>query len=192
MAWKLILASASPRRAELLREAGYVFDIVPPNLSEPKEWPVNLSPEQCAESISYFKARQALGQVKRGIVIGADTVVALADRVFGKPRDVDDARRILQTLSGTRHRVITGLTLIDAATRRRLMRHDTTYTVMKAMSPEALERYLAGGQWQGKAGAYGIQDRSDAYIERIEGSFSNVVGLPLELLDDMLTRFRAE
>ncbi len=106
--------------------------------------------------------------------------------MFGKPLDRDDARTILSNLSGTTHRVITAVTLLDATTGRRLIRHDSTAVTMKPLSDNQLEAYLDTGAWAGKAGAYGIQDRGDAFVESIDGSFTNVVGLPMELLGRML------
>lgn len=187
----LVLASASPRRRDLLRAAGYRFDVHPATLPEPDVKSHRITAEQYAQANSYFKARQVAERLSVGLILAADTVVAGENEVFGKPADVNDARRILTTLSGTTHRVITGVTLLDAAEGRRLIRHDTTTVTMRPMSPQALDEYLASNAWQGKAGAYGIQDRGDAYIERVQGSFSNVVGLPMECLEDMLCDFGA-
>lgn len=186
---RLILASASPRRAQLLREAGYTFDVRVPPLAEPEPHTTRRPPSQHAEASSYFKASAVARSLDTGIVVGADTVVALGDQMFGKAADADDARRILRTLAGTRHSVITGVTIIDAATGRRAIRHAVTFVSMRPMTPEGLEAYVASGGWAGKAGAYGIQDHGDAFVERIEGSFSNVVGLPMELLAEMLEAF---
>lgn len=186
---RLILASASPRRADLMRQAGYAIEIVAPPFHEPDEMGPGVPPEAQAEALSYFKARSVIKSLDSGLIIAADTIVALGAEVFGKPADVDDARRILQKLAGTRHRVVTGVALLDAQTRRRLISHDTTAVTMRPMSAEALEQYLAGQAWLGKAGAYGIQDRGDAFIERIDGSFTNVVGLPMELLSSLLARW---
>ncbi len=189
MCARLILASASPRRAELLREEGYSFEVRVPPFEEPDTPASHGSPPQHAEASSYFKARSVAGTAGDGIVLAADTIVAYRGRVFGKPADDDDARRILGTLAGTTHEVITGVTLFDVVTGRRLIRHDVTRVTMRSMPPEAMDRYIADGAWRGKAGAYGIQDHGDAFVERIDGSFSNVVGLPLELLGGMLDAF---
>jgi len=189
MAIRLILASASPRRAELLRQSGYTFEVRVPPYAEPDPQSRRLSPYEHAQASSYFKARSVAAGLREGLVVAADTIVAYAGRIFGKPADADDARSILLVLAGTTHEVITGVTLLDAASGRRVIRHDVTRVTMRAMPPAALERYIAGGAWQGKAGAYGIQDRGDVFVERIEGSFSNVVGLPMELLTRMLEEF---
>ena len=181
-----ILASASPRRAALLREYDYEFDIVVAPLKEPERLADATTPAELAEALSYFKARAVADGFQRGVVLGADTVAALGGTIFGKPTGVEDARRILQSLSGTRHEVITGVTLLDAESGKREIRHARTGVVMRPLSEKELNDYLATGAWQGKAGAYGIQDYGDAFVERIEGSFTNVVGLPMELLTSML------
>lgn len=183
----LVLASTSPRRAELLRCAGYRFRVVPPSHLEPEINSPAVVPFQFAESTAYFKVRSVAAVEKHGLILGADTIVVYQGRVFGKPCDSEDARRILSTLAGTTHQVITGVALFDTGNDRRLIRHDTTRVTMRPMPESALDEYIASGAWQGKAGAYGIQDHADAFIERIEGSFSNVVGLPMERVENMLT-----
>lgn len=188
---RLILASASPRRAELLRQNGYTFEVYLPPYAEPEPQGPRLSPYQHAEALSYFKARGVAQAVGVGLVLAADTIVAYDGRIFGKPADAEDARSILLTLTGTTHEVITGVTLLDAADGQRSIRHDVTRVTMRPMPPLAMDRYIASGAWENKAGAYGIQDHGDAFVERIEGSFSNVVGLPMELLAQMLDDFGA-
>lgn len=183
---KLILASSSPRRHKLLTQAGFVFDVLPSPFDEPHDFADDVSPANRAEASSYFKARSVARLCTDEVILAADTVVALGPDVFGKPTDVHDARRILSKLAGTTHQVITGVTLFDAGSRRRVIGHDTTGVTMRPMDDDALDKYLAGNDWRGKAGAYGIQDRGDAFIERIEGSFTNVVGLPMELVANLL------
>ena len=186
MQTRLILASASPRRSRLLREAGYTFTVMEPAIQEPERMGPDVPPTHQAEALSYFKARTMAGQIDSGLILAADTVVACEGQVWGKPADLDDARKILTALVGRRQEVITGVTLLDAETRRRMIAHDTTVVVMRDLPIETIEAYLATRAWEGKAGAYGIQDRGDAFIERVEGSFTNVVGLPMELLARML------
>lgn len=186
-AGKLILASSSPRRHKLLAQAGYVFDVLPSPFDEPHDFADDVSPANRAEASSYFKARSVARLCTDEVVLAADTVVALGSDVFGKPGDVQEARRILSELAGTTHLVITGVTLFDAGGQRRFIGHDTTRVSMRPMDDDALDKYLAGNEWREKAGAYGIQDRGDAFIERIEGSFTNVVGLPMELVSKLLT-----
>lgn len=186
---RFILASESPRRAELLRDHGFHFDVVRPPLPEPSELAGCRCPTELAESLSFYKARSVAAEVISGVILAADTVSALHDDIFGKPRDRADAARILRALTGTTHQVITGVTVLDAATRRRQLAHNVTYVTMRAMTDAELESYLDTNAWVGKAGAYGIQDHGDRFVTRFEGSFSNVVGLPMELVADMLAKF---
>lgn len=189
---RLILASASPRRLSLMREYGYVVEVVKPPLREPGDLAHTLPPAQQAEAMSYFKARSVNALFEEGWILAGDTIVSLRDRVFGKPVDRGDARRILSTLAGTTHEVITGVTLLDASTGRRAIRHEVTAVTMRTMTGEELDDYLASGAWQGKAGAYGIQDRGDAFVDGIEGSFTNVVGFPMELVARLLAAWGLE
>jgi len=181
---RLVLASTSPRRRQLLKEAGYEFEVIEPALGEIRLH--KQPPEIMVEAEAYGKARQVVDQVEDGVVIAADTLISLENAVFGKPADLAQAKEILRKLSGTTHWVISGLCLIDAATRNRLIAYDRTKVTMAKMSDAEIEEYVASGQGLDKAGAYAIQESSDKYIEKIEGSFSNVAGLPLELLERML------
>lgn len=186
----LILASTSPRRSQLLREAGIPFEAVEPRYIEPEPETWEFSAVELAEAASYFKARSVAENYPDRIILGADTVVALGDQLFGKAQTPEEARRILSTLSGTTHQVITGVTLYTSKCHRRLIRHAVTQIHMRRMTDAQLDAYVASNEWQGKAGAYGIQDTGDQFIERIEGSFTNVVGLPVELVQEMLDVFQ--
>ncbi|MCG3130685.1 MAG: Septum formation protein Maf [Phycisphaerae bacterium] len=186
---ELILASGSPRRAQILRDLGLQFRVVPSPIEEPLGFSRPMSPAELAQALSVFKAEAVAGSVRDGLILAADTVAAKDGEVFGKPSDRGDARRILQALSGTRHEVHTGMTLLDVRTGRRDTRVDTTVVVMRPLRADEIESYLESEAWIGKAGAYGIQDHGDAFVERIEGSFSNVVGLSVELLRAMLKAF---
>jgi septum formation protein len=186
---RLVLASASPRRAQLMRDAGFLFQVAHPPEDDPAELGLELPPAQLAEFLSRMKAKSVASMFTDELIIGADTVAALEGRIFGKPVDRADAKRILQSISGTTHQVITGLTVIDAASGKTITRHDVTQVTMRALSEAELEGYLDTGAWRGKAGAYGIQDHGDEFVTKVEGSFSNVVGLPMELLDHMLAEF---
>ncbi len=188
--FRLVLASASPRRAQLLRERGYTFEVIEPPLEEPARLSDGLSPVQLAEALSFFKARSVSETLADGWVLGADTIATLDGKVFGKPRDRADARRILKAITGTSHQVVTGVSLIEAGGDRRMIRHDVTTVFMRSLSDRELDRYLDSNEWAGKAGAYGIQGHGDAFVERIEGSFTNVVGLPMELLAAMMVEIR--
>jgi len=183
----LILASSSPRRRDLLRGAGYRFVVRPPPVGE-HAVPPHGSPGAYVESLAYLKAEAAVEAhgLQAGLVLGADTAVELDGRLIGKPADPDDARRILARLSGTQHRVLTGLALVDLDRGRRLLAHEATVIRMAEMSPEAIDAYVASGEAMGKAGAYAVQETGDRYVEAMEGSRTNVVGLPMQLLERML------
>ncbi len=185
----IILASQSPRRSALLAEAGIAFEAVSPKFDEPPTVALHESPAAFAESVSYYKAASVADEYPDRVILGADTVVAIGNQMYGKPVDVEDARRILTELLGATQEVITGVTLFWPARDRRLICHDVTYVTMRAMSARELDEYLAGGDWEGKAGAYGIQGEADRFVERCEGSYSNVVGLPVELVQRMIQSF---
>ncbi len=203
---ELILASSSPRRRELLRQAGYRFRVRPPCPIE--DACLRRAPSTAAyvESLAYLKAMSAIEThgIRKGLVLGADTAVELEGRIIGKPRDEDEARQILSALAGSVHRVLTGLALVDTgagrspqvatathlwrATRRgeRWLAHDATAVHMGPMSAAEIHAYVASGEAMGKAGAYALQETGDRFVESLEGSFTNVVGLPMELLERML------
>jgi septum formation protein len=186
---ELILASSSPRRERLLREIGLDFRVLPPTLDEPAHTGEHLTPSQRAEALAYFKAKSVLPGAAGALVLGADTIVAVAGQVLGKPDDPAHARWMLQTLSATRHEVITGVALLGPG-RRRLIASDVTHVTMRAMTPDEIDGYIASGEWEGKAGAYAIQETADRFVDKVEGSFTNVVGLPIELVRAMLDRIR--
>lgn len=185
----IILASQSPRRSDLLAEAGIAFEAVNPRYEEPSTDGLHVNPAAFAQSASYYKAASLADDYPDRFILGADTVVAVGNRLFGKPADINDARDILTALMGVTQQVITGVTLLHPASDRRLIAHDVTDVTMRRMSSEELDAYLAGGDWQGKAGAYGIQGEADRFVEKCEGSYSNVVGLPIELVKRMLRKF---
>jgi len=180
----LILASASPRRRDLMHRLGRPFDVIAPHVED--EAPAEGEPAQVACRLAEEKALDVARRVAQGTIIAADTLVAAGGCIVGKPSDADHARRILRTLSGTRHRVITGVCVLHVRTGRKRIRHDETWCTMRRMSNAEIEAYVASGEPIGKAGAYAIQEHGDRYVTRVEGSFSNVVGLPLELLKEML------
>jgi septum formation protein len=183
----LILASASPRRRALLAEAGWEFRVVEPPLTEPKTHHDVAGPKDLAESLAYFKARSVWEPNPLHWVLGADTIVWAGGKVIGKALDEADALAILRGLCGTRHEVITGLAILGPGGVR-LIASDTTFVTMRKAPDAEIQAYVDSGEWRGKAGAYAIQETGDRLVERIEGSFSNVVGLPLELLARMVRR----
>jgi septum formation protein len=184
---QLVLASSSPRRRDLLRDAGYRFLVRPPPVGE-RGVPPHGPPGAYVESLAYLKAEAAIDAhaLAAGLILGADTAVELDGHLLGKPADPDDARRILSRLSGTRHQVLTGLALVDLARGRRLLAHAVTGIRMAEMSPEAIDAYVDSGEAMGKAGAYAVQETGDRYVQAMDGSRTNVVGLPMALLERML------
>lgn len=186
---ELILASQSPRRAALLREAGYEFIVHPAQVDEPLPRGREDKPHHWAEALSYYKARDVAGHFDHAWILAADTVVALDGRLYGKAADRADARDMLTRLAGTTHDVITGVTVLDSDNLDRLIQHDVTRVTMRALDPDTIDAYLDTGQWEGKAGAYGIQDTDEPNITGYQGSYSNVVGLPMELVSAMLEQF---
>jgi len=183
---KLILASASERRASILRDAGIPFIVMSSAVDEtpgPGESPHDLVQRLAAAKAELVAAR-AVGPA---IVIAADTIVTLEGRIFGKPRSSDDARHMLEKLSGRTHAVVTGVALIRLPDAERLTFVESTLVHFAALSAEEISRYLATGEPHDKAGAYAIQGRAGRYISRIEGCYFNVVGLPLARLQQSLS-----
>ena len=179
----LILASASPRRRELLGYFDIPFAVIP--APGPEKAPDGADAERTVMVLSLQKARQVAGTHPGALVIGADTVVEVDGTILGKPRDPADARRMLRLLSGREHRVWTGVSLVrDGAFQR--TRTAMTRVFFREMSDAEIDAYIATGEPMDKAGAYGYQGRAGMYVERIEGDFFNVVGLPLCLLGQML------
>jgi septum formation protein len=180
----IILASNSPRRRELLRQVGLTFTTDPADVDE------SILPGEDAEAyavrVALDKARVVAGRVEKGIVIAADTIVVLGDLVLGKPADARDAERMLDMLSGRMHRVISGLAIVDAATEKTLTKAAITSVWFRDLTPGEIRSYVATGEPLDKAGAYGIQEKGALLVQKIEGCYFNVVGLPLSLLGDML------
>lgn len=181
---KLILASSSPRRQSLLSEAGYHFETAPADIDE-ESYPSGLLPSGVAEHLAYAKASVVANRYPEDVILGADTVVAFGDQLLGKAKDADDARRILSLLSGTTHLVITGVAVICRASKFERRTRVLSAVRMRNMSAEHIEKYIATGDWIGKAGAYGIQD-SDPFVSRLTGSHTNIVGLPMDVTKTLL------
>ncbi len=183
---RLILASASPRRRTLLAELLPEFDVEPSHYDEPEQPPSDISPYDWAAHLAEAKAEAVAARRPGRLVLGADTLVVCADRILGKASDLEQAREMLEWQARHVSEVVTGVCLLrtgDAAWRRVFI--DRTRVWMRD-DANAREAYLNSGDWQGKAGAYGIQTVGDRLVERIAGSFSNVVGLPLERLRETL------
>lgn len=180
----LVLASASPRRRELLKDLGVEFEVMPSNA--PEEQLEGETPEDMVRRLSLEKALVIAGRIQEGFVIGADSTVVLNGRAIGKPGDADDARRMLRELRGTRHQVTTGLTVINAGTGQSLTDHMTAEIQMRDFSDEEMERSIASGTPMDKAGAYAVQDQTFRPATINEGCYTNVVGLPLCRMLEML------
>ena len=186
---RIILASESPRRAELLAGMGYRYVVVPPNVEE--SVPDVASPRKAAMSFARAKAHEVARRVGPGVILAADTVVDLDGELLGKPRDRAEAVAMLRRLSGTRHRVLTAFCIVDTRGPRPDEVCDVVATtvIMRPMADAEIREYVASGEADGKAGAYAIQETGDRYVESIEGSFTNVVGLPTERVAEALERF---
>ena len=183
MITEIILASASPRREQLLKQIGLVFRIIP---SEAAEDQIEASlPEQYVQKCALAKAIMTRQQVNPAdIVIGADTVVVLDGIIYGKPSDAADARRMLGKLAGRTHSVLSGLAVVSA--NGQVTRAVETKVTLSELSSQQIERYVASGEPMDKAGAYAIQGLGAMFVERIDGCYYNVVGLPLQALTQIL------
>jgi septum formation protein len=189
----LVLASASPRRQELLRNAGIPFVVQPTDIPEVPQQ--GEAPRAFAERMAREKALAVFRQRPDDFVFGADTIVVVEAQILGKPRDGADAARMLRLLSGRRHQVTTGVCLVGPQLRtesRKLetgfedVRSETTLVTMDALTDDDIHSYISSGEPMGKAGAYAIQGRASRWISRIEGDYFNVVGLPISLVYKML------
>ncbi len=182
---RLILASGSPRRRELLSRMGYTFEICAPDVDEH----VSGHASDIVFTLAQRKARAAAERFDDGVIIASDTLVSLDGAPLGKPEDVDDARRMLAALSGREHEVFTGVCVIDAATGRSETRSVRTGVTFRALTAEEIDAYIATGEPMDKAGAYAIQGGAGAFVSGLDGPFDNVVGFPTEDVRQMLERF---
>jgi septum formation protein len=185
---KLILASRSPRRRELLAAAGYEFEVCPPSDAAECGECRGETPSQLVARLAYQKAADIAGRLQAGLILGCDTVVECMGQILGKPADKKHAREILTALSGNEHRVLSGLCLWPIPNGVPEVQVAESVLRMDELAPRQLDEYLAGGQWEGKAGAFGYQDGL-GWVHLLEGSASNVVGLPMELLEEMLEQY---
>jgi septum formation protein len=194
---RLILASASPRRADLLRAAGYAFDTLAADVDESIR--AGESPSVYVRRLAADKSATAMDTLKAGatsnpaaqpftpgdvVVLGADTTVVVDGEILGKPRDDEDAAGMLRRLSGKRHEVLTGVSLRHGA--HEVGRVETTAVYVRALSEEELRWYAASGEGRDKAGGYAVQGLASRFIPRIDGSYSNVVGLPVACVAELL------
>ena len=178
----LLLASASPRRQELLRNAGITFEVQPADI--PEDALPGEAAKECAERLAREKALAIARQRPHDFVLGADTVVVVDGQLLGKPCDAADAARMLRLLSGREHQVITGVCLVVGG--QPSVASETTLVTVSEITDKAITDYVASGEPMDKAGAYAIQGIASRWIPRIEGDYSNVVGLPVALVCRML------
>jgi septum formation protein len=179
----LILASTSPRRAEILSTVGWPFEQLPASVDETRV--AGEDAVTYVQRLAQAKAEAVAGRLAAGLVLGADTVVVVAGEILGQPRDDDEARRMLRLLRGKWHEVLTGVALLRAGQDVRLVEHETTRVRFGQMSEEEIAWYVATGEPKGKAGAYAVQGHAALFIEEIQGDYFNVVGLPVRLVYEL-------
>jgi septum formation protein len=185
---RFVLASGSPRRRELMTEWDYDFEIIPPSDTAECGICSSETPPELVARLAYQKAGDVARRWESGVIIGCDTVAECMGQILGKPHSVDHAREMLKLLRGREHHVYSGLCLWRRPGDKTLVQVDVTKLVMDPISDADLEEYLRTELWEGKAGSFGYQDGHD-WVHVIEGSESNVVGLPMELLGRMLKEF---
>jgi septum formation protein len=184
---KIILASASPRRKEILRETGLNFSTCTSDYKE--DINLSLKPRALAKFLSRKKAETVAHKYKNAIIIAADTFIVFKNRLLGKPHTDKEAEKMLHMLNGKAHSVITGFTIMDTASKKILSRSVETKVYFKKLGRKEINAYVRSKEPLDKAGAYAIQGLGSVFIERIDGDFLNVVGLPLRALTESLKKF---
>lgn len=184
---KIILASKSPRRKELLKKLHINFSAVSPNYDEKID--TDIFDERLIENIAEQKALSILGSVSQCIVISADTVVVCDNKIMGKPQNTANAIEMLKLLSGKTHKVVTSVNIIDSITKKSLTRTETSYVTFNELDEKTIKNYVETCTPLDKAGSYGIQELDETFIKNVEGSFDNIVGLPIQTVQEMLTDF---
>ena len=185
---RLVLASGSPRRRELLRSSGYEFDLEMPAIDEAER--PGEDPREQVRRLALKKAQAVLGRVDSGAcILAADTIVVIDDTVLGKPSDREDAARMLLRLAGRTHRVLTGYAALDSEGKRCEVDVVESHVRMRDVSPEEARAYAEGGEPLDKAGGYALQGEGGRFVEHVEGSRTNVIGLPLETVLPVLESF---
>jgi septum formation protein len=183
----IILASASPRRKQLLEQIGLHFEVDPSDYEEHID--PGLRPHELARKISLGKARVVASRHKYAVVIGADTFIVLGNQILGKPHSENEARKMLETINGKSHSVITGFSIIDSDTNKTLSGSVETEVFIKKLTRAEIDAYVKSGEPLDKAGAYAIQGLGTVIVERIKGDYFNVIGLPLSALAEALKEF---
>ncbi len=185
---RIILASASPRRSELLAEAGYKFTAVTPDIDESAFSTAGVRADKYAKILALAKAKNVGEKHPQSLVIGADTVVDFDGEIIGKPADAKQAEQITRKLFSAPHKVITAVAIVRLSDCTELCESDTTTVYPKSLTDEQIAQHIRSGSWQDKAGAYAIKETGDEFVRKIEGSLTNVMGLPMELLERLLKR----
>jgi septum formation protein len=185
---KFVLGSSSPRRAELLRKAGINFEVVvPENINEEQ---ISADPVSHVLELSRKKAENVAKKVRNSIILGADTIVVLNGEILGKPKDSEEAFKMLKKLSGKEHKVYTGISLVDKDKGRVISGYQLTKVKFNQLKDKEIKDYIDTGEPLDKAGAYGIQGMGNFLVEKIEGDLDNVIGLPLRKLEELLIKIR--
>lgn len=187
-----ILASASPRRKKLLTEAGYEFKQITSKVNENNIRKKDLTAVQFAEKLALLKAMDVAMDYPDSIVLGADTIAESDGEIIGKAVDEKHAEQIIKKLFSNPHKVITAVAILKLSRNIKIIDSATTIVYPKKLSKEQIARHLSSQTWRGKAGAYSIGENSDSFVEKIDGSLTNVMGLPMELLEELLKSIRAE
>jgi septum formation protein len=183
---KLILASASPRRKQLLAQAGCKFKVVPSQIGESSFSAVGITPVEYAKKLALAKANDVAQKYPDFVVIGADTVVDFEGRIIGKPIDAKDAEKITRMLFSRPHKVITGLAIVCKNHNMQIVEAETTIVYPKKLTDVQIAEHITSGIWRDKSGAYAIREKDDPFVDHIEGSLTNVMGLPMELFKRLL------
>jgi len=187
-ATRIILASASLRRRELLAEAGYKFTAVTPDIDESAFSTASVQAAEYAKKMALAKAKNVAEKYPDSLVIGADTVVDFDGEIIGKPADAKEAEQITRKLFSAPHKVITAVALVRLSDGTEICESDTTVVYPKSLTDRQIAEHIKSGYWQDKAGAYAIKETGDEFVEKIEGSLTNVMGLPMELLQRLPSR----
>ncbi len=185
---QIVLASSSPRRKKLLLKYGIEPIIISSNIKE--NFSLEETPEQVAMSLAFLKASEVSNQFNKDeVIIAADTLVYLDNTILGKPSNEDEAKFMLKNMSGKVHFVITGLAIIDVSTNKKIIDYERTMVKFRKLSDNKIQSYLNVGEYVDKAGGYGIQEQGEILVEQIKGCYSNIIGLPIPKLDELLEKY---
>ena len=185
---KLILASSSPRRKDLLNLLGLEYEIIKPEDHVEENSEFNGSSISYVEDTAYLKARHVADKIKDAIVIGADTIVVIDNQILGKPADEQEAQQMLQTLSDRWHEVFTGVAIVDSSDNRFVKANEISRVKFKKFTDAQIKSYIKTREPMDKAGSYALQGIGAIFVEKIEGCYTNIIGLPLPLLDNLLQK----